>query len=229
MNRAIKRRLWLIAILGSFWLLSLFIFYVCVTDPRHASWDPVFFTPAFFILVEFPLCALAFILGIVAIILHTRKSLGGLVLSLAATFLAAICLLNTQFIQIFLYHPSNAEAKIDDIGGGMGPVEIFAGYDNTDAVFRMGVITRREDDSKIESVYLCASYTDIFGRVINHYESFPAWYGTRGHGGTDWISEYPACFAYKNLQVTISIRMLGGEEYSKVIPMRVPRVPFWVH
>ena len=211
-----KRRLWIFTALASVWLCSLFIYQVIVADPRDHL------RTAFSL--EFYVCAVAVILAIAALILHTRKSAAGLILSLIVLGVAIICLLHTQVGMMFSYGGSYTSTEITDIGGGIGPMELYLVDDSSDTEFHVTVHTRQEDAEKIKSIGVHLSYTDLLGRYISHNE-----YGVpRGDKPvTDWWQTVPYCFSKKDLGVLIAVTTMDGKVYEKSVQVKTPEKPFW--
>jgi len=209
-----KKGLWIVAMLASLWLCSLFIYQVIVADPRGNL------RTAFSL--EFYVCAAAVILAIAALILHTRKSAAGLILSLILLGVAIICLLHTQVGMMFSYGDSYTSTEIKDIGEGIGPMQLRLS-DNSDGDFGIVVTTKQEDADKIRSVSIHASYRDLLGRYISHKE-----FDVRCDKPlTNWGWRFPTCFSGKDLGILIAVTTMDGKIYEKSVQVKTPEKPFW--
>ena len=206
-----RKRLWIFATVASLWLCSLFVYQVIVADPRSNL------RTAF--LLEFYVCSAAVILAIAALILHTKKSLKGLILSLILLGLALTCLLNTH---LGTKPPNTIKTEVEDIGGGIGSMQLQLS-DNGDGDFGIVVTTKQEDADKIRSVSIHVSYRDLLGRYISHKE-----FDVRCDKPlTNWGWRFPTCFSGKDLGVLIAVTTMDGKVHEKSVQVKTPEKPFW--
>jgi hypothetical protein len=214
-----KKGLWRYCAVLSLWLVSLFIYQTIVADPRDTDhfvlWPEVFATAG------------AALFGLLALILHTRKSLPGLVLSLVLLAAGIACLANTQLACFFIYGDYGSPETSIEIDG-VGPAEISFYDFNSDSEFYANLAIHTSDPGAIRDVRLTAAYHDLLARRIEvtAKKNSTTWAGTEPGTGV-WNFRLLPCFSGKELQILITVTTTDGKFHEKIITVKVPKKPIW--
>jgi len=208
-----RKRLWIIAAVLSLWLSSLFVWQTIAADPRYTTTDVLG--------LEFLLCFLAVLVGIVSLVLHTRKSLKGLVLSIIILTAAVACLLNTQVATLIIYGDYTTPGT-DITIDGVGPARLFFADAYSERTLFAELRIGAADVSNIKDIRLFARYEDLLGRSIYCDGNLNA-----VDYNKDWNFKLPSCLSGKKMRVWIYVTTADGKRYETYLTIKAPKKPIW--